>query len=85
MSAYGSMFYCEAGVCVAGQCRMTSDCANHESCNASLACVCQAGFDDCDGLAPNGCETSLDNDLDNCGMCGHQCTGSQACVAGNCG
>src|SRR5262245_6601306 len=82
MAPYGSMFYCEAGACVAGQCRMTSECSSHESCNASLACVCDSGFNDCDGLGANGCESVPAMDVANCGNCGHICPSTGANVAG---
>src|SRR5262249_23387619 len=42
---------------------------------ASRACglACQVGFDDCDGITGNGCETSTATDPNNCGMCGTRC------------
>jgi hypothetical protein len=45
-------------ICVSGQCQIDS---------------CNAGFDDCDGLAINGCETNLVNDPDNCNACFNVC------------
>lgn len=35
---------------------------------------CRAGFDDCDGIPNNGCETNLANDADHCGACDASCT-----------
>jgi len=49
----------------------------------SGACVlleCHDGWDDCDGMLGNGCETPLDEATD-CGGCGNTCpTGSPNCV-----
>ena len=46
----------------------TSECA-------ASVCVptCNAGYDNCDGNAANGCEVSLNSNL-NCGRCGRPCT-----------
>lgn len=47
---------------------------------------CKPGFADCDGIAGNGCETSL-HTLQNCGACGKPCAieGSEAsCDKGTC-
>lgn len=41
---------------------------------------CQPGYDDCDGQASNGCETSLATDPLHCGRCQHACI----CTAGLC-
>lgn len=34
---------------------------------------CRSGFDNCDGIPNNGCETNLANDADHCGVCGASC------------
>ncbi|NMB74434.1 MAG: S8 family serine peptidase [Myxococcales bacterium] len=53
------------------------------------ACLgaCEAGYGDCDGLPANGCEASVQSDVDNCGGCGVVCgyphMDSQ-CVGGTC-
>jgi Stigma-specific protein, Stig1 len=52
--------------------------------SAKCSVMCDAGFADCDGVADNGCETSLFNDSANCGACGNDC-GGYVCVAGACG
>jgi hypothetical protein len=45
--------------------------------------ACRAGFLDCDGnKQANGCETSINDDPQNCGGCGNVCLGS--CVGGLC-
>jgi len=50
--------------------------------------VCKSSFDDCDGEPENGCETAVDDDLDNCGACGRACAKlhatATACAAGIC-
>ncbi len=64
--------------------------------NASLTCVagdceiasCDAGFDDCDLNANNGCEVNLATNVNNCGSCGLVCAvggGAAACVNNVCG
>ncbi len=58
-------------------------------CNSGTCGVntCDPGFADCDGNAGNGCETNLQTDDDNCGLCGTTCTfpnGSGSCTAGTC-
>ncbi|MSP61832.1 MAG: hypothetical protein EXR72_16160 [Myxococcales bacterium] len=35
--------------------------------------TCDAGFDDCDANAANGCETMVTADVKNCGKCGNAC------------
>jgi len=42
------------------------------------ALKCKTGFDNCDGLEDNGCETSLTTNTD-CGACGNACPTGQAC------
>jgi alpha-tubulin suppressor-like RCC1 family protein len=71
------------------------DCAPCLLPNATATCgggackvaSCAAGFDDCDGVAANGCEANLDNDVLNCASCGRGCARSHAsgvCVRGQC-
>jgi hypothetical protein len=63
--------------------------------NAISACAdgcyiaaCQFGYDDCDAMTGNGCETSVLGDPSNCGACGRSCAGipnaSASCTDGNC-
>ena len=65
--------------------------------NATAACTagacgvgsCNAGFDDCDSNALNGCEADTQEDPNNCNTCNNVCTaggGSSAtCDMGSCG
>jgi hypothetical protein len=64
----------EGLACVNGQCQGT----------------CAAGWADCyAGLQYDGCETDLNNDVNNCGGCGNTCptsaNGAATCVGGTCG
>ena len=48
---------------------------------------CLSGFDDCNGLAADGCEVHTEVDIGNCGVCGKSCSYAHAlptCVAGVC-
>lgn len=50
--------------------------------------ACTAGFEDCDGVEANGCETNTRNSLNACGACGVVCeaeNGTATCSAGVCG
>lgn len=62
--------------------------------NATAACTagacsiasCNGGFDDCNKIASDGCETSLKS-LTNCGACGTECNipqGTGSCSTGTC-
>lgn len=64
--------------------------------NASRTCVvggcgysCSAGFADCNGLAPDGCEINIDVDITHCGMCSNACpsraNATTTCASGACG
>src|SRR5262249_52319337 len=61
------------GKCVAGSCAIDT---------------CLTGFQDCNLMQADGCESTKATDLANCGMCGSVCTGFQnatpACVSGAC-
>jgi hypothetical protein len=60
------------------------------ACNGGACAIgaCLAGFADCDGQYPNGCEIHTDTDLANCGACGNACgavaNGTPDCRAGAC-
>ncbi|MFO0625452.1 MAG: FG-GAP-like repeat-containing protein [Polyangiales bacterium] len=60
------------GACSAGVCGVAS---------------CNAGFGNCDGNASNGCETSTNTSVANCGGCGNACSlpnATPTCAAGVC-
>ncbi len=62
----------------------TSRCGSCASCAVGAACIdglckCAPGAKDCGGVC-----VSLLTDPNNCGDCGIQCTGDQACSAGKC-
>ena len=49
--------------------------------------ACNAGYDNCDGSAANGCEVNLASSAANCGACGTVCSfpnASAVCSAGAC-
>ncbi len=60
-------------------------------CVASLCTLaaCEAGYDNCDGDVPNGCEAELATDPLNCNGCGTACPApahaAPACLTGACG
>ena len=51
----------------------------------SCSFSCAPGFGDCNGIASDGCETSLVDSPANCGACGRSCGSTQVCVSGSCG
>jgi hypothetical protein len=78
-----------AGNC--GACGNVCDVANGTaSCTTGKCQVasCSPGYGNCDGVATNGCETSVEANLANCGSCGNACptvaNASSACVSGAC-
>ncbi len=60
--------------------------ANGAPACASGACAlrCFTGFGDCNRNAADGCETSLDSAVANCGACGYLCADGQRCTGGRC-
>lgn len=60
--------------------------------NADAACVtgacaismCSDGFDDCDMMSPNGCESPVAADPLNCGGCGMVCMEGEGCRDSEC-
>ncbi|UJR79192.1 hypothetical protein [Sandaracinus amylolyticus] len=70
-----------------GACGNTCELANAAAGCADAACViasCDAGFDDCDATASNGCEVNVANDTENCGACNNACASTETCAAGVC-
>jgi Stigma-specific protein, Stig1 len=64
--------------------------------NASATCTsglcgfaCNMGFDNCDGMPGNGCETTVSSNVNNCGGCGVSCparsNASRTCTGSTCG
>jgi hypothetical protein len=59
------------------------------TCAASACAIdtCSTGFENCDGMATNGCETATGTDKSNCGACDTLCSAPNAeglCQAGAC-
>lgn len=54
------------------------------ACAADCKLACNATFGDCNAMAGDGCEVSLNSDLKNCGKCGNVCPANQQCQAGTC-
>ena len=50
---------------------------------SSCGTVCEDGFEDCNGVAADGCEADLSG-FDNCGTCGAACRRGQACFESVC-
>ena len=50
--------------------------------------ACETGWADCDGNDANGCETHVEDEVDNCGVCGNVCSFPNAidvkCTGGSC-
>src|SRR5207302_1354506 len=89
-----------SGICTAtdsdpsncGSCGTACGAVAHGSsmCQNSACTIsfCNVGFGDCDGIAADGCETSLTSTA-NCGACGHSCNNPanaalSACSSGQC-
>ncbi len=53
-------------------------------CSVNDVPACAAGYDDCDGIAANGCEVRVATDAANCGRCGRACAAGLTCGAGAC-
>jgi len=45
---------------------------------------CTSGYADCDGDEENGCESLLNSDPKNCGVCGNACAPGKTCFRGEC-
>jgi hypothetical protein len=83
------------GTCVSTQSDVNNCGACNVACvpapNATPSCaagvcapICVPGFGNCNGLAADGCETSLATSSANCGACGRSCGAGSACVSGSC-
>lgn len=49
-----------------------------------LAAACAGGLADCNGVASDGCEVTVETDPANCGVCGNVCPLDQTCSLGQC-
>jgi hypothetical protein len=52
---------------------------------AKCQMLCKPSFGDCNGFVDDGCETTLDDDPNNCGICGAKCAAGELCWKGACG
>lgn len=55
--------------------------------NGACTFACYAGYGNCNGVDWDGCESSLNNNVNNCGGCGNACVlphATAACSAGQC-
>lgn len=84
----GSSYICSDNAKV---CQVDNDC--HGANQATFTCIpggrcsgtCNPGYQDCDGIGANGCESSKNNDINNCGACGNVCPGATPlCTNGVC-
>jgi hypothetical protein len=62
-------------------------CVNNSICS-NFRCICDFGYENCDGNKNNGCETDILRDTQNCGGCGRVCnlpnTLLSGCAGGEC-
>ena len=58
-----------SGQCVAGSCQLAD---------------CPAGWEDCDSLFENGCETRIELNPSHCGGCDERCVDGQVCAVAEC-
>lgn len=73
--------------CQAGQCLPYNACGGMSSLAGEPGEACDnCGTWECDGANAVSCQdqVDLDNDVDNCGACGNQCSGDAYCEAGEC-
>ncbi len=81
---------CEAPLDTAtdcGACGMTCSPAHGTGACGTGTCAlatCDSGWDDCDGMVSNGCETDLTSTATDCGTCGNACATGEVCSGGMC-
>ncbi len=62
--------------CAAGACQACALPNATSRCNTDGGCdiaICYLNFENCDGVASNGCEANLKTSAENCGACGRVC------------
>ncbi len=42
-------------------------------------------FKNCNGVLDDGCEVDVNDDAENCGVCGNKCKAGERCIKGKCG
>ena len=70
-----------------GECGVACNLADATPICSSGVCAigaCTIGYQDCDAIAANGCESAAATDTANCGACGAACPGDQVCKNGAC-
>ena len=67
-----------------GRACMLPHATSHCVSSACAVATCAAPFGDCDGQAPNGCETDTTSNSQHCGRCGYVCGPGQTCVSSLC-
>lgn len=50
----------------------------------ACAPICASGWDDCNGVARDGCETDVLASMNDCGACGNPCARGETCDRGRC-
>jgi alpha-tubulin suppressor-like RCC1 family protein len=80
-----SATYC-GGCAAANNCNTSLAHANNIRCNNSVCTYdqCASGYDNCNGMTTDGCETDVREDEFNCGGCGVACADGQSCSNGQC-
>jgi hypothetical protein len=70
-----------------GSCNSVCKLTNASSSCSAKTCVvsaCNPGFNNCDKIDSNGCESNPLTDVGNCGTCGHACAAGMTCSSGAC-
>jgi hypothetical protein len=70
-------------ICGTGSCPILNNSIPACSSGACIISSCDSGWDNCDGIDSNGCETNLSLN-DSCGSCTNECATGSSCIAGEC-
>jgi hypothetical protein len=80
---------CAGNCCPAALVNASAECGEgfDENGNPGFGCTytCDPGWEDCDGIIENGCETHVAIDPNNCGICERPCGTGQTCCQCLCG